>query len=101
MRALPPSTTGHPSACASMVKSSPKAPESGAVKGSMEWAAAPATIARASSVSKREASRCADDRPLSPNIAVAIGSLGIERNGARKLGRMPSACRTRGAKVRT
>ena len=42
-----------------MVKSSPNAPESGAVKGSMEWAAAPATIARASSVSKREASRWA------------------------------------------
>ena len=66
----------------------------------MEWAAAPATIARASSVSKREASRCADDKPLIPNIAVARGSLGIERNGAKKFGRMPSAWRTSGAKVR-
>ena len=48
--ALPPSTTGQPKRWASAVKSRGKTPESGAVSGSMEWAAVPATSARASSV---------------------------------------------------
>ena len=94
MRALPPSTTGQPRECANMVNSSPNAPDRGASNGSMEWAAAPAMIARASTVRKWVASRSADARPLSPNSAVAIGLLGIVRKGARKFGRMSSAFRT-------
>ncbi len=101
MRALPPSTTGQPSACASVVNSSPNAPDRGAVKGSMEWAAAPATMARASSVWNRLASRCAEESPFSPKMAVAIGSVGIDRSGARKFGKIRSASRTSEENVRT
>ena len=100
MRALPPSTTGQPKACANVVNSSPNAPDSGASNGSMEWAAAPAMIARASTVRKCVASRSAEARPLSPNRAVASGLLGIVRRGARKFGRMPSALRTSEENIR-
>ncbi len=47
MTALPPSTTGHPTEWAVMVKSKPKAPVSVAVNGAIEWADAPASKARA------------------------------------------------------
>ena len=48
IRALPPSTTGQPTACAVIRNSRPKALVSGAVSGSMACAAAPASSARAS-----------------------------------------------------
>ena len=41
-RALPPSTTGQPTACAAIMSSSPNALVTGALSGSMEWAATPA-----------------------------------------------------------
>jgi hypothetical protein len=85
--------------CANMVNNSPNAPDRGASNGSMEWAAAPAMIARASSVRNRAATRSADDSPFRPNSAVATDCCGTERKGARKFGRMPSASRTRDANI--
>ena len=53
IRALPPATTGQPTACASPVSISPTPAVGTAVSGIMAWAAAPAMIARASSVCHR------------------------------------------------
>ena len=53
IRALPPATTGQPTACASPVSISPTPAVGTAVSGIMAWAAAPAMIARASSVCQR------------------------------------------------
>ena len=48
IRALPPAITGQPTPCASTISMRPMPPVGTAVSGSMEWAAAPAMIARAS-----------------------------------------------------
>ncbi len=50
MRTLPPSTTGQPTACASMPSSSANAPVPGAPSGRIEWAPNPASSARPWSV---------------------------------------------------
>ena len=100
MAALPPSTTGQPKRWARAVKSRGKTPESGAVSGSMEWAAVPATSARASSVWNRRAMRWAEPRPRSPNPAAASGWAGTVRMEPRKAGRILSTSRTSGEKMR-
>ena len=53
IRALPPATTGQPTACASPISISPTPAVGTAVSGIMACAAAPAMIARASSVCQR------------------------------------------------
>ena len=53
IRALPPATTGQPTACASPISISPMPAVGTAVSGIMACAAVPARIARASSVSHR------------------------------------------------
>ncbi len=100
MAPLPPSTTGHPTWCAMAVKSRGKTPESGAVSGSIEWAAVPATRARPSSVENRSAIRLAELSPRSPNPAAARGCAGTERMEPRKAGRILSRSRTSGEKMR-
>ena len=83
MAALPPSTTGQPAPWPSAVRSSPKADVNGAVSGSMECAAAPASSARAASVLKRRAVRWTDGVPTNAKRARASGSLGRLRIGPR------------------
>ena len=100
MAALPPSTTGQPKRWASAVKSRGKTPDSGAVRGSMECAALPATSARPSSVLNPSARRFADASPRSPKPAAVNGCAGSERMEPRKAGRILSTSRTRGAKRR-
>ena len=63
MAALPPATTGQPTPCPSAVSRRPKAEVNGAVSGSMECAAAPASRARAASVLKRRAVCSTDGVP--------------------------------------
>ena len=53
IRALPPATSGQPTACASPISISPMPAVGTAVSGIMAWAAAPAMIARASWVCQR------------------------------------------------
>jgi len=53
IRALPPATTGQPTACASAVSISPMPAVGTAVSGIMPCAAAPAMMARASAVCQR------------------------------------------------
>ena len=53
IRALPPATTGQPTACASPISISPMPAVGIAVSGIMACAAAPAMIPRASSVCQR------------------------------------------------
>ena len=72
-RALPPSTSGQPTACAIIMSVSPKPPVPGAVSGSMVCAATPANSPRASSVRNRRASRLAGSTPSRPNRAMATG----------------------------
>ena len=100
MAPLPPSTTGHPTWWAMAVKSRGKTPESGAVRGSIEWAAVPATRARPSSVENRSAIRFAELSPRSPNPAAASGCAGTERMEPRNAGRILSRSRTSGVKMR-
>ena len=66
IRALPPSTTGQPTACAVIRNSRPKALVSGAVSGSMACAPAPASSARASGPRNRRDSTLAGGRPSRP-----------------------------------
>ena len=98
--ALPPSTTGQPTACAIMMNIRPNAPVPTAVSGCMVCAAAPASRARASSVRKRFASRLAGGRPLMANLAMASGWPGSDRSGASTSGRISGACRTSGSSSR-
>ena len=81
MAALPPATTGQPAPWPSAVSNRPKAEVSGAVNGSMEWAAAPARSARAESVLKRRAVRCTEGVPTNAKRARASGSFGTLRIG--------------------
>ena len=83
MRPLPPSTTGQPTPCPSAANNNANELVSGAVKGSMEWAAVPANSALAASVLKRDAIRRTDGVPTTAKRASAIGSWGIERIGPR------------------
>ena len=53
IRALPPATSGQPTACASPISISPMPAVGTAVSGIMACAAAPAMIARASSACQR------------------------------------------------
>ncbi len=81
MAALPPWTTGQPAPWPSAVSSSANADVSGAVSGSMEWAAAPARSARAASVVKRRVTWRTDGVPATAKRASASGSRGTERMG--------------------
>ena len=97
---LPPSTTGQPKRWAIAVKSRGKTPERGAVSGSIECAAVPATSARASSVWNPFAMRWAELRPRSPNPAATSGCAGSVRIEPKKAGRISSMSRTSGEKMR-
>ena len=96
MAALPPSTTGHPTPWPSAVRRRPKADVNGAVSGSMECAAAPATSARAASVLNRRAVRWIDGVPTIANRARANGSRGMLRIGPSTYGTIRSSHSTSG-----
>ena len=66
IRALPPATTGQPTACASPVSSSPTPAVGAAVSGIMACAAVPARIARASWVCQRLATAAAGSTARRP-----------------------------------
>ena len=83
MAALPPATTGQPAPWPSAVRRRAKAEVSGAVRGSMECAAVPASRARAASVVKRRAVCCTDGVPTNAKRASASGSRGTLRIGRR------------------
>ncbi len=74
-------------------------PERGAVSGSMECAAVPATRARASSVWNRFAMRRAELSPRSPNSPAIRGWAGTVRMEPKKAGRILSTSRTSGEKT--
>ncbi len=99
-RALPPSTTGQPTACAAIVSSSPNALVTGALSGSIECAATPANRPWASSVRNRRARVVAGGRPSRPNRAMASGCRGTDRIGARISGRVSPTSRTSGPSSR-
>ena len=77
--ALPPSTTGQPTAWASEPRNSPIPAVTGWSRRSIEWAATPANRARASSVSKRRATEVAERSASAPNAAIRSGWGGTER----------------------
>ena len=86
MAPLPPSTTGQPKRWAMAVKSRGKTPERGAVSGSIEWAAVPATRARPSSVRNRLAMCWAELRPRSTERGGRQRMRGHRSHGAQEGG---------------
>ncbi|HEX5296981.1 MAG TPA: hypothetical protein VFW50_08340 [Streptosporangiaceae bacterium] len=90
IRALPPATTGQPTAWASPASISPTPAVGGAVSGIMAWAEAPARIARASSVSHRRAMSDAGMIARRPKLPAANGCAGGVRSGASRAGRISS-----------
>ena len=96
IRALPPATTGQPTACASPASISPTPAVGTAVSGIMAWAEAPARIARASSVCQRRATTEAGRIARRPKFAAANGWAGTVRSGARMAWQISSMWAARG-----
>ena len=96
IRALPPSITGQPTPCASTISMRPMPPVGTAVSGSMEWAAAPAMIARASGVRQRRTSAEAGRMPRLPYPAMTSGCVGSRRSGWSSSAQMSSVWRAIG-----
>ena len=91
IRALPPAISGQPTPCASTISIRPMPPVGTAVSGSMEWAAAPPMIARASGVRQRRTSTEAGRMPRLPYPAITSGCAGGRRSGRSSSAQMSSA----------
>ena len=83
IRALPPVTTGQPTACASPVSIIPMPAVGTAVSGIIAWTAVPAMMARASSVCQRLTTVAAGSTARRPYSASTSGCEGTRRSGAR------------------
>ena len=96
IRALPPSITGQPTPCASIISMRPMPPVGIAVSGIMEWAAAPPMIARASGPRQRRTSAAAGRIARLPYRAMTSGCAGGRRSGWSNSEQMSSAWRAIG-----
>jgi hypothetical protein len=97
IRALPPWISGQPTPCASAISIRPMPPVGTAVSGSIEWAAAPPMIARASGWCQRRASTAAGSTPRLPYPAMTSGWAGGRRSGWSSSAQMSSTWRAIGA----
>ncbi len=96
-RSLPPSISGQPVVCASIISVRPKALVSGLDSGRSECPATPASSARASGVCRRRASTLAGSSPSAPKRAAGISLSGRERSGASASDKTVSLSRTSGS----
>ena len=100
IRALPPSTTGQPNACASVPNISPTAAVGGTVSGIIACAEIPAMSARASGVWNRRATADAPRSPWRAKAATVTGWRGGVRIDDSSPSLRASACAVSGPNSR-